>query len=90
MMTMKRIGIFEAKTKLSEVCEAVAASGEPLTVTKRGKPLVRIEPCREESLTIVDRRAAYLAKYRGREGDDPVDFEVPERSRETRHFDVGE
>ena len=87
---MKRIGIFEAKTRLSEVCEAVAASGESLTVTKRGKPLVRIEPCREEPLTIVERRAAYLAKYGDQEGDDSVDFEAPGRSQESRHFDVGQ
>ncbi|MFP4443271.1 MAG: type II toxin-antitoxin system Phd/YefM family antitoxin [Spirochaetia bacterium] len=41
---MKMIGIFEIKTKLSQICDTVAATGESVLVTKRGKPFVRIEP----------------------------------------------
>ena len=41
---MMTIGLFEAKTKLSELCEQVAKRREPVIVTRRGRPLVRIEP----------------------------------------------
>ena len=38
------IGLFEAKTKLSELCEQVAKRREAVVITRRGRPLVRIEP----------------------------------------------
>jgi prevent-host-death family protein len=38
----KRIGIFEAKTKLSELCGSVAESGVEYVITRRGKPIARI------------------------------------------------
>lgn len=41
---MKTLGIFEIKTHLSQVCDDVAASGESVLVTRRGKPFVRIDP----------------------------------------------
>ena len=46
---MKTLGIFEAKTKLSEICEEVATSGEPTEISRRGKPLVRIIPLPKEN-----------------------------------------
>lgn len=36
--------MFEAKTKLSEICDAVHRTGESVLVTRRGKPYVRIVP----------------------------------------------
>ncbi|RLB48130.1 MAG: hypothetical protein DRI90_25650, partial [Deltaproteobacteria bacterium] len=36
--------LFEVKTRLSELCQEVAETGESVMVTKRGKPLVRIVP----------------------------------------------
>ena len=33
---MNTLGLYEAKTKLSEICERVAQTGEPVVVTKRG------------------------------------------------------
>lgn len=45
---MKAIGLFEAKTKFSEICARVAAQGEAVVVTRRGAPLVRIEPIRSK------------------------------------------
>ena len=33
---MKTVGIFEAKTKLSEICDEVARSGVGVVVTRRG------------------------------------------------------
>lgn len=41
---MKMLGLFEAKNKLSEVCQMVATRHEPVVVTRHGKPLVRIVP----------------------------------------------
>ena len=41
---MKSLGLFETKNRLSEVCDSVANSGEPVVVTRHGKPLVRIVP----------------------------------------------
>lgn len=43
---MRKVGLFEAKAKLSELCDQVAASDEPILITRRGKPVVRIEPLR--------------------------------------------
>ncbi|MFQ5687649.1 MAG: type II toxin-antitoxin system Phd/YefM family antitoxin [Candidatus Scalindua sp.] len=41
---MKNIGLFEAKTRLSEICEKVRKERQPVLITRRGKPLVRIDP----------------------------------------------
>ena len=83
---MKSIGISEAKTELSEICEAAAESGEPVTVTGRGRPLVRIGPIPAEPASIIERREAYLAEYGPDEDEDDTDFEVPRRSREVMDF----
>jgi len=40
----KTIGIFEAKTHFSQVCDQVNSSGQALLVERRGKPLVVISP----------------------------------------------
>jgi len=45
----KTIGIFEAKTKFSELCEQVATTGREIVVTRRGKSLVRIAPVAEDT-----------------------------------------
>lgn len=51
---MKNIGLFEAKTKLSEICDQVMKQKEPVLITRRGKPLVRIDPIEENGLEIWD------------------------------------
>lgn len=45
---MKTVGIFEAKTHFPALCASVALSRTPVLVSKRGRPLVMIEPVREE------------------------------------------
>lgn len=45
---MKSLGIFDVKTRLSEICESVARTGETVLVTRRGKPFVRIAPLEDE------------------------------------------
>lgn len=64
---MRAIGLFEAKTKFSELCERVASGGEAVVVTRRGKPLVRIEPCQpEQKASSVWKRRAAFEKSHGR------------------------
>lgn len=41
---MKTIGIFEAKTHFTALCDEVRRTGEPTMVSKRGKPLVMVTP----------------------------------------------
>ena len=79
---MKTIGIFEAKTTLSAICDEVARNLEPVTVTRRGKPLVYIEPIREKPMTIMERRSEYMAKFGAIEVQDDAEFEISERSHE--------
>ncbi len=40
---MDRIGIYDAKVKLSQLIERVEAGGE-VVITKRGKPVARLMP----------------------------------------------
>jgi antitoxin (DNA-binding transcriptional repressor) of toxin-antitoxin stability system len=41
---MRKIGIFEAKTKFSSLCEAISKGGQPVVVEKRDRPMVMIAP----------------------------------------------
>jgi len=75
---MKTVGIFEAKTKLSEICEEVAQSGQSVLVTRRGKPLVRIDPVASDRFSVWEEREEYIA----REGRLTEEFDLPPRSRE--------
>jgi antitoxin (DNA-binding transcriptional repressor) of toxin-antitoxin stability system len=76
---MKSVGLFEAKTKLSEICRKVATSGQGVVVTLRGKPMVRIEAVNRptKGRSVWDRRAAYIKKKRPLR----VDFDLPKRRR---------
>ncbi len=51
---MKHIGLFEAKTRLSEICDQVMKQRQPVLITRRGKPLVRIDPVEENKTEIWD------------------------------------
>lgn len=87
---MKTIGIFDAKTRLAEICDEVSRSRQPVTVTRRGEPLVRIDPIDAAPMTIKERREAYLAEHASQEPANERDFEIPARSRETATFDIGD
>ncbi|HEX8342045.1 MAG TPA: type II toxin-antitoxin system prevent-host-death family antitoxin [Tepidisphaeraceae bacterium] len=41
---MAQIGLYEAKMRLSELAKRVSETGEPITLTKRGKPFVDLVP----------------------------------------------
>lgn len=63
---MKTLGLFEVKTRFSEVCNDVARLGEPVTVTRRGEPLVRIVPINRDddgALSVWEARERYLATH---------------------------
>ena len=76
----KTVGLFEAKTKLSALCQEVAATGQPLTITRRGAPLVRLEPVGGPDPTahegVWTRRARHLQAH-GALSPAEEDFELP-------------
>ncbi|MFA7483390.1 MAG: type II toxin-antitoxin system Phd/YefM family antitoxin [Vulcanimicrobiota bacterium] len=49
---MESIGISEFKARCIAILKGVHAGDSPLTVTYRGKPLVRIEPIQEKQRTL--------------------------------------
>ena len=73
---MKRIGIYEAKTHLSQVCEEVAQTGEACLISKNNKPLVKIVPYRAgtETASVWDTVEESRGKYGSLEN-----FDLPER-----------
>ena len=87
---MKTIGIFEAKTKLSDICDEVARTGLPVLVTRRGMALVRIEPVQEQRMSVRERLAQYMVKHGSTEPIDPEEFELPARSHEESKFRIEE
>ncbi|NBD37819.1 MAG: hypothetical protein GVY10_04540 [Verrucomicrobia bacterium] len=74
---MKRIGIYQAKTHLAQICEEVARTGEACLVSRNRKPLVRIVPLGEEGGpgSVWDTVEESRAKYGPLE-----DFDLPERA----------
>ncbi|MCH7918996.1 MAG: type II toxin-antitoxin system Phd/YefM family antitoxin [Planctomycetes bacterium] len=58
---MKRIGMFEAKTHFSEIVDRVVREGRPITITKRGEPVVEITPAKTRSSKIMTRKQAIAA-----------------------------
>jgi len=60
---MKTIGAFEAKTHLSELLD-LAALGERVTITRRGKPVAMLVPLTEEPALTPLEAAASLRMLR--------------------------
>ena len=75
---MKTVGMFEAKTRLSEICDEVARTGQSIVITRRGKPLVRVDPVAEERFSVWEARDEYVV----RTGRIKQDFVLPDRSAE--------
>jgi prevent-host-death family protein len=75
---MRLIGLFEAKTRLSEICDEVSRSGDSVVITRRGKPLVRIDPVEDDKFSVWEDRAEYIA----RKGRMKHEFDLPPRSPE--------
>jgi prevent-host-death family protein len=70
--------MFEAKTRLSEICDEVARSGDAVVITRRGKPLVRIDPVETDKFSVWEDRAEYIT----RKGRLKQEFDLPTRSPE--------
>ncbi len=66
------VGMFDAKTRFSEIVERVQATGQSVTVTNRGRPAVEIVPCRERSTRRMTRSAALLEITRLRHELPPI------------------
>lgn len=60
---MKTIGAFEAKTHLSELLD-LAALGERVTITRRGKPVAMLVPLAETPTLTPDEAVAALRALR--------------------------
>ncbi len=73
---MKKIGLFEAKTRLSEICAEVAEENQGVIVTRRGEPLVEIRPIAKAGQSIWEARDAYV----GSKGLWKKDLTPPERT----------
>ncbi len=80
---MEEIGIFEAKTKLSSICERVARTGTPVTVCKRGKPLVVISSPESDRRPSGDVLEAWK-NWTDAEVSDAADFPEVWRERSSR------
>ena len=68
----QQIGAFEAKTHFSQIIEK-AEQGEDFIVTKRGKPVAKIIPFKQEAeMTFkeaVEQLKEFRKHYRGKPGD---------------------
>jgi len=79
---MTTIGLFEAKTKLSELCEQVARRRQAVVITRRGRPLVRIEPVgpgKGLTSSVWASRDKWVKKH----GPIRDELELPARARQT-------
>jgi len=74
---MQTLGLFEVKNRLSELCERVSREGEPLVVTRHGRPLVRIVPYEEGGKG--DSVWRTVEECRQRYGPLTEEFELPTR-----------
>ena len=64
---MDQIGMFEAKTRFSELVQRVLKEGRPITITRRGQPVVDITPTQSQRTGRMSRQEALveLGKLRG-------------------------
>ena len=61
MISNTELGIFDVKTHFSEVVDRVLREGRPITVTRRGEPVVDIVPTSAASRTRMTREEALAA-----------------------------
>lgn len=86
---MSEIGIFEAKTKFSELCTQVEKAGAEYVITRRGRPIARITgiaSTREDSTGLLE-RMAQTDEAHGRISEDEADFPDVWLHRSSRHAD---
>jgi len=69
---MREVGVLEAKTSFTHLIAEVERTGEPVTVTRRGKAAVRIVPVQSASVLNADQRAAAIRALLARRDARPV------------------
>ena len=72
MIDGTELGIFDVKTHFSEVVDRVLRDGLPITVTRRGRPVVDIVPSRAASQARMSREEALAALEQLREEIPPM------------------
>lgn len=84
---MKSVGLFEAKTRLSELCSEVARGQQSeILITNRGVPYVKLVSLEtKSSQTLRERISAYREQHPEDPLSDEKDFELPKRSRDRRN-----
>ena len=82
---MKTMNLFETKNRLSEVCDQVLTTGEPVQITRRGKAIVQIIPLPEKSTR--DSVWNTVAEARAKYGKISDDFDLPERKVKSNRAD---
>ncbi len=55
---MTAFGIYDAKTRLSELIDRVNATGEGITITKRGRPVAELVPSPANGRTRMSKEGA--------------------------------
>jgi len=79
----QEIGAFEAKTHFSQILDK-AALGEDFIVTKRGKPVAKIIPFRQEPEMTWEEAMEGLKELRKHYRGKPGDFNIREAIEEGR------
>lgn len=74
--SVKSVGIFEAKTHFPGICDEIVASGTPVTISRRGKPLVVISPVPAGSQT--EREDILAATAHWQAASSPQDDDFPD------------
>ncbi|WP_269524188.1 type II toxin-antitoxin system Phd/YefM family antitoxin [Coraliomargarita parva] len=74
---MDSYALYDAKNRLSELCNKVVETGEPCVISRRGKAIVKLVPVDEEVTgsvwnTVEESQARY--------GPLDADFELPTRT----------
>lgn len=79
---MESFALYDAKNRLSELCNKVTETGEPCVISRRGKPIVKIVPIDDPDRadSVWDTVEEAQAKY----GKLDAEFELPERTTDVR------
>ena len=72
---MRQIGVLEAKTRFSSLLDEIEQGGEPIVITRHGKPVARISaetaPARREPRMTGSELVEHLRAFRASQAPDP-------------------
>jgi prevent-host-death family protein len=74
LIPMKSLGIFKAKTHFPSICDEVYTSRTPITISRRGKPLVVICPIPPQDHSDREDIITAMAAWQADAGKDDDDF----------------